>query len=115
MTSISSCAQVVLFEKATFLVISHVTKKEFHDTHRFERISNMIKQFKLSCGKIQAQLQGMEVRNSRFTSFIDLFTANTYIMVVMTDPEIHTAVTQLNIDSARRHFEQFIPQSTMSS
>jgi Ras-related GTP-binding protein A/B len=106
--------EVVLFEKATFLVIAHVTRKEYNDTHRFERISNMIKQFKLSCGKTQAQLQGMEVRNSKFTAFIDLFTVNTYIMVVMSDPEIHPAVTQLNINNARRHFEHFIPQAGSS-
>jgi hypothetical protein len=34
---------------ATFLVISHATAREQHDIHRFEKISNIIKQFKLSC------------------------------------------------------------------
>lgn len=110
--TICDADEVVLFEKATFLVIAHVTRKEFHDTHRFERISNMIKQFKLSCGKTQAQLHGMQVRNSSFLAFIELFTANTYIMVVTSDTSIQPAVTQLNIDAARRHFDQFIPHST---
>jgi Ras-related GTP-binding protein A/B len=41
--------EVVLFEKATFLVISHATQKQHSDVHRFEKISNIIKQFKLSC------------------------------------------------------------------
>lgn len=41
--------EVVLFEKATFLVISHTSLKEHSDVHRFEKISNIIKQFKLSC------------------------------------------------------------------
>ena len=40
--------EVVLFEKATFLVISHVTRTEMTDPHRFEKISNIVKQFKLS-------------------------------------------------------------------
>jgi hypothetical protein len=44
-----SVAQVVLFERATFLVISHSTRAEYTDLHRFEKISNIIKQFKLSC------------------------------------------------------------------
>ena len=46
-----SCAadEVVLFERATFLVISHVTRKVFGDVHRFEKISNIVKQFKLAC------------------------------------------------------------------
>jgi Ras-related GTP-binding protein A/B len=41
--------EVVLFERATFLVISHASTKEHEDIHRFEKISNIIKQFKLSC------------------------------------------------------------------
>jgi hypothetical protein len=41
--------EVVLFERATFLVISHATRTEHRDMHRFEKISNIIKQFKLSC------------------------------------------------------------------
>jgi Ras-related GTP-binding protein A/B len=60
----------------------------------------------------------MEVRNDKFAAFIDYFTTNTYVMVIMSDPTIrkpatifshlHTAsaVTLLNIQNARRHFEQ---------
>ncbi len=77
---------------ATFLVISHATAKEQHDIHRFEKISNIIKQFKLSCMKSQSQLKSMEVRNANFAAFIDSFTSNTYIMVVMSDPSISTLV-----------------------
>ena len=47
--SICEADEVVLFERATFLVISHSTLKEHPDVHRFEKISNIIKQFKLSC------------------------------------------------------------------
>lgn len=39
--------EMVLFEKATFLVISHATHRAHADVHRFEKISNIIKQFKL--------------------------------------------------------------------
>ena len=81
------------------------------DAHRFEKISNIVKQFKLSCGKTQSQFQGMEVRNSRFTAFIDAFTANTYIMVIVSDPTIHAATTLLNIKNAKSHFERFIPRT----
>jgi hypothetical protein len=70
----------------TTLPASHVTPKHqsrtpHFDAHRFEKISNIIKQFKLSCGKAASQFQGMQVENSRFTAYIDQFTANTYIMV----------------------------------
>merc|ERR1711935_1073384 len=62
--------EVLLFEKATFLVISHAERKEHRDVHRFEKISNIIKQFKLSCSKLAAHFQSMEVRNSNFSSFL---------------------------------------------
>lgn len=35
--------EVVLFERSTFLVISHYESKKHEDQHRFEKISNIIK------------------------------------------------------------------------
>jgi len=94
------------------------------DAHRFEKISNIVKQFKLSCGKAQSQFQGMDVCNSKFAAFIDAFTANTYIMVIVSNKnqrnrgqqndwgrETRKAATLMNIQRARSHFEQFIPRS----
>jgi Ras-related GTP-binding protein A/B len=103
--------EVVLFERATFLVISHSTRKDHKDVHRFEKISNIVKQFKLSCSKSQAQFQRMEVRNANFSAFIDEFTSNTYIMVVMSDSSIQSAATQINIKVARTHFEKIVQQA----
>lgn len=113
------CAdEVVLFEKATFLEISHVTNldPDQYDSHRFERISNIVKQFKISCFKTHSQFQGMEVRNSHFTTYIDALTENTYIMLVMTgvaDTKSLTSanIVQHNIAAARKHFEKFIPEA----
>lgn len=132
--------EVVLFEKATFLVIAnaqsveeepdqpiptsvttggggdvddsmvHFRRTSHFDAHRFEKISNIVKQFKLSCGKAQSQFQGMQVRNSRFTAFIDAFTQNTYVMVILSNPNVQAAATLLNIQNARQHFEKFIPR-----
>jgi len=73
-----------------------------------KKISNIIKQFKLSCSKSQAQFQSMEVRNSNYSAFIDVFTTNTYIMVIMSDPTIQSAATLINIGLARNYFEKFI-------
>jgi hypothetical protein len=94
----------------TDTVPRHVARTPHFDAHRFEKISNIVKQFKLSCGKAQSQFQGMQVRNSRFSAFIDAFTANTYIMVIISNPQVHTAATLLNIQNARNHFEKFIPR-----
>ena len=51
--------EILLFERATFLVIAHARGQGsnagrgdsylLRDEHRFEKISNIIKQFKLSC------------------------------------------------------------------
>ncbi|XP_033225144.1 ras-related GTP-binding protein A isoform X1 [Belonocnema kinseyi] len=110
--------EVLLFERATFLVISHCQRRFHRDIHRFEKVSNIIKQFKLSCSKLAAQFQSMEVRNTNFAAFIDVFTSNTYVMVVMSDPAIRclkkiegvfkkaSAATLINIRNARKHFEK---------
>lgn len=66
---------------------------------------------RISDSKTQAQFQGMEVRNSNFTAFIDFFTTNTYIMVIMSDPANQTATIQLNIRAARQVFEQHVQQT----
>lgn len=42
----------------------------------------------ISYSKLAASFQSMEVRNSNFAAFIDIFTSNTYVMVVMSDPSI---------------------------
>jgi len=103
--------EVVLFERATFLVISHASTRKHKDVHRFEKISNIIKQFKLSCSKGGSHFQNMEVRNSHFSAFIDLFTQNTYVMVIMSDPTIQSSATLVNIKIARKHFEKYLQQT----
>ena len=86
---ISEADEVVLFEKATFLVISHATNSDQQrDPHRFEKISNIIKQFKLSCSKSQSQFTSMEIHTSQFIAYIDEFTSNTYVMIILSDPKI---------------------------
>ena len=72
---------------------------------------NIIKQFKLSCSKTQSQFQGMEVRNSHFSAFIDMFTGNTYIMIIIPGSHISTTLTELNIAAAKKHFEKLIPEN----
>jgi len=100
--------EIVLFERATFLVISHANTKPHDDIHRFEKISNIIKQFKLSCSKCQSHFQRMEIRNSNFAAFIDVLTASTYIMVIMSDTTIQSTTVNININVARSHFEKYL-------
>lgn len=103
------CAdEVVLFERATFLVIAHSTAKDHNDVHRFEKISNIIKQFKLSCSRAQSQFESMQVRNHNFKAYIEGFTPNTYVMLIVTDPTIEDATTSLNIKAAKNHFSHIL-------
>lgn len=103
---IADADEVLLFERATFLVISHCQRRDHRDVHRFEKVSNIIKQFKLSCSKLAAQFQSMEVRNSRFAAFIDTITPNMVVMVITSDSTIPAAVTLINIKNAKDHFEK---------
>lgn len=109
--------EVLLFERATFLVISHSQRKQHRDLHRFEKVSNIIKQFKLSCSKLGAKFQSMEVRNSQFAAFINTFTSNTYIMVIMSsDPMMPSEAALINIRNARKYFEELEnPNSTSAA
>lgn len=107
-----SADEVVVFEKATFLVIASTSPTPHPDAHRFEKISNIVKQFKLTCSKCSAQFQAMTVSNASFTALIDEFTSNTYVMIVTTGPATRVEATSLNIAIAKGHFEKLIAQQT---
>jgi len=116
---LSEVDEVVIFEKATFLVISDSicsrrnndqssTLWRRQDPHRYEKISYIIKQFKLSCSKLSTQFRSMQVRNSNFSAYIDEFTPNTYIMVVSYDTSIQSAATLINISIARKLLDPLV-------
>merc|ERR1712176_572706 len=98
--------EVVLFEKNTFLLISHSSRRNMQDSHRFEKISNIVKQFKLSCAKVKTSFRSFQVKNSLFSATIEPFLEHSFIMVVVLDPGIHGAVTSANLWAARNHFDQ---------
>ncbi len=50
----------------------------------------------------------MRVHNSKFDAFLDEFTNNTYIMVIISDPQVCPAATLLNIQNAKPHFEKLL-------
>lgn len=98
--------EVVLFEKNTFLLISHSSRGNMQDSHRFEKISNIVKQFKLSCGKVKTRFRSFQVRNSLFTATIEPFLQHSFVMAVVSDPGIHSAATATNLWAARSHFAE---------
>ena len=82
--------------------------KEHGDVHRFEKVSNIIKQFKLSCSKTQAQFATLQVRNAHYSALIEGFTSTTYAMVIVSDKDIQPATVLINIEASRSHFEALI-------
>ncbi|KAL4456638.1 hypothetical protein ABPG74_000745 [Tetrahymena malaccensis] len=95
--------EVVLFEKQTFLIIAFYDKHE-RGMLKYERVSNIIKQFKLSCVKLGANIQGITVKN-KFSSTIQEFNENSFIMVVYSDPRISQGAIDYNLQYARSHFK----------
>lgn len=110
----SESEEVVLFEKATFLTVSHASHSttsrfEFKDPDRFERMSNTIKLFQLSCARAAGNsVESIELQTSDFHAFIYEFTSTTYIMVIVSDSDIKPAATLMNIKLARPHFEKLL-------
>lgn len=107
--SLAEAEEVILFERTTFLVISHVTRASEPNPYpdRFEKISNIVKQFKQSCTKTNSSnFTAFELRANTFSAFIDVLTPNTYILVVMPANAAESATTLGNIAVARKHFER---------
>ena len=71
-------------------------------------MSNIIKQFKLSCSKTASHFATMHVRNSRYNALIEGFTSTTYAMIIASDPTIQPASILINIEASRAHFESLI-------
>lgn len=112
-TETSEAEEVVLFEKATFLDVSHAENSkstyEFKDPHRFEKISNIVKMFKLACARVNnGSVKSIEIHNSNLHAFITEFTSTTYIMVIVSDPDIQPTATLMNISFAKPHFEKLL-------
>uniref|UniRef100_A0AC35UHL9 GTP-binding protein n=1 Tax=Rhabditophanes sp. KR3021 TaxID=114890 RepID=A0AC35UHL9_9BILA len=102
---IMEASEVLLFEKATFLSIAKAEVEHHDDLQRFEKLSNIIKQFKLSVSRIGSHFECLEIRNRDFACFIDSFTENTFIMVVVPDGNVSSATILMNIKSVKRNFE----------
>jgi Ras-related GTP-binding protein A/B len=107
--------EVVLFEKSTFLVIAHATRKNFPDSLRFEKISNIVKQFKLGVNREHNTFSTLDVKTSSFRAYMDKFTPNTFILAVTSKGDIQPAATVCNISAARAHFMKLAQDATDGS
>jgi hypothetical protein len=58
-------------------------------------------------------IQFIEIRNSNFSCFIDTFTANTFICIVINDCEVPSPIIKANIAKAKPVFERLEKESMM--
>eukprot|EP01086_Lenisia_limosa_P002971 TRINITY_DN17116_c0_g1_i1.p2 TRINITY_DN17116_c0_g1~~TRINITY_DN17116_c0_g1_i1.p2 ORF type:complete len:299 (+),score=49.04 TRINITY_DN17116_c0_g1_i1:198-1094(+) len=99
----SGAAEVVIFERATFLQVANHSTAEHRDVNRFEKVSNIVKQFKLSCAQSNTKFESLSISTDKFTAFLDVFTPNTSILVIYYDQSISKAAMELNIQVFRKH------------
>lgn len=106
--------EVLLFERASFLVVSHWASEigQANPTlDRFERLSNIIKNFKQSTSKYTGtpksaeQFCLLELKLSRFCMFIVKFTTNTFLAVILPPGEARFNSALENARLARKEFE----------
>jgi Ras-related GTP-binding protein A/B len=106
--------EILLFERSSFLVVSSWISevgKQNPTTDRFERLSNIVKNFKQSTSrytgtpKSAEQFSLMELKMSMFSMFIIKFTTNTYLLVVLPPGEERFNCAMENCRIARKEFE----------
>ena len=105
--------EIVLFERSTFLTVTHVTSTigALNPTpDRHERISNIFKSFKHSVARntnttpASASFIMMQTKTPQFNLFLARFTENTYIFVVVPPGEAAFNAAVLNTLWARDAF-----------
>lgn len=100
--------EVILFEKSTFLLTCHYSKNQLSDDQRFEKISHIIKKFKLSCINNKSQFQSLVIKTKGLTTFLEEFTKSTYIMIILQDKSVNLNLLKLNIDLSKGKMEEII-------
>lgn len=105
--------EIVLFERSTFLTVTHTTSEIGAlnpTTDRHERISNIFKAFKHSVARntnttpASASFIMMQTKTPQFNLFLARFTDNTYIFVVLPPGEAAFNVAVFNTLLARNAF-----------
>ncbi|CBZ24844.1 putative ras-family member, GTP-binding protein [Leishmania mexicana MHOM/GT/2001/U1103] len=112
-------AEVALYERSTFLCLTHINRKTAADGSkalflqgdgelRTTEVSETVKHFKLSCMNNTTSLGGLSIATETFTALLCPFTECTHVLVVSVDPKVNVELHRLNVNAARRRFEQFL-------
>ncbi|KAG8978131.1 GTP-binding protein gtr1 [Tulasnella sp. 425] len=111
---ICSASEVVLFERTTFLIIARSgdqSMAEFDSdsddsldgTQHTDGESDVALNPK---SKLQEQFNSLEIRFPHYTAVLEILTSNTYVMIIVADPDVQSAALRMNIRLAREKFEE---------
>ncbi|KAK8801160.1 hypothetical protein WA158_001930 [Blastocystis sp. Blastoise] len=89
--------EVILFEKTTFLVLTYCTSTANLDNYRFEKISNIIKQFKLECSHSHSNFEGMTIKSNNTLIHMSTYTKNTTIMFICNSKKTNETFISYNV------------------
>lgn len=59
-----------------------------------------------SSGPSAALFQSFEIRGANFSAYLDWFTANTYILVIVADPRVSLEAVKMNVQLGRERFDK---------
>lgn len=116
--------ELVLFERASFLVIASATRVYQSDPARFEKISNIVKQFKIACAKFGG-LSGIKSGGQGYDVYLEPFTSSTFILAIVSKASTSKDVKNpkkslgvpidtllVNLAIAKPFFENLIAESS---
>jgi len=101
--------EVVLFDKKTFLILDCYEKEVKDKIEKYEILGTIIKNFKITCKK-GTDMNSLLISNSKFTAYISVFTASTYIMAITFDPKTQPGAIELNVKEAKKYYEKKVGQ-----
>ncbi|SCU99917.1 LAME_0G06348g1_1 [Lachancea meyersii CBS 8951] len=102
--AVMDAREIILFERATFLVIcsSNTATGELLDPKRFEKISNIMKNFKQSSMKLKSSFKTLVLDN---TIFVSELSPNMMCFIVLNKSESPQELVLENIKKVRVHFQ----------
>ncbi len=106
---------VAVFEKSTFLMICSSSENrrggEIFEDERFDKFSVLIKKLmKSSLFLGNKGCNHFQFTNRKISAYIEEFTKNTLILIVVTKPNINFALFSVNIALTRKDFELILSQ-----
>lgn len=102
--SVMNACEIILFERSTFLVIcsSNSSRGESLDPKRFEKISNIMKNYKQSCTKLKSGFKTLVINDSIYVSELS---SNMVCFVSLNSPDDCQEMVLENIKKAKEFFQ----------